>query len=181
MFAPIDWSRFPQELPVTFVVTIICVGLWAAANLGLVTPQVTLPRDLSLSTWVSHFFHLSLLHLVSNLLIVLFMGVLLERPLGWWRYAVLLGLVWNLTVLGLYWYIPDPALGFSGIGLGLMVLAFFYWQDDKPTAQMLGVLLLLNLVFGLMPGVSWHGHVVGALSGLVVYGLIRAAQMGQKR
>jgi membrane associated rhomboid family serine protease len=89
-------------------------------------------------------------------------------------------MIWNLTVLGLYFFNPDAVLGFSGVGLGLMVLAYFYWQDEPQTAQMIGILVLLNLVFGLVPGVSWQGHAIGAISGLAVYGLIRAAQIGQK-
>lgn len=189
MFPTINWSRFPQELPVTFGITTLCVLLWLDYTVasflghptGLVTPQLSRPGTLDTGAWFAHFFHASPLHLVSNLLIVLFMGLLLEKPLGPWRYLVLVLLVWQLTVVGLWLFNPYPALGFSGIGLGLMVLAYFYWKDDPQISQMLGILLLINLLFGLMPGVSWHGHLIGALSGLVVYGLIRVAQIRQNK
>lgn len=189
MFQTINWSRFPQELPITFIITTVCILLWADWNIaawlgqsaGFIAPQVSMPGQLNMGAWLAHFFHSSFLHLISNLLIVVFMGLLLEKYLGPWRYAVLVLLVWQLTVLGLWYFNPYPTLGFSGIGLGLMMLAYFYWQDDSQMAQTLAVLLLLNLAFGLMPGVSWHGHVIGALSGVIVYGIIRAAQIGQKR
>ena len=90
-------------------------------------------------------------------------------------------LVWNLSVVGLFFFNSGAVLGFSGIGMGLMVLAYFYWQDVAAMAQTIGVLVLLNLVLGLMPGVSWQGHAVGAISGLLVYFLIRVAQSGQDR
>lgn len=181
MWEPIDWSRFHKDLPITFVITLTCVGMYLAYSFKLMPPQLSLPGVLSVGGYLAHFFHASIFHLVSNLLIVIFMGMLLERHLGWWRYTILVLLIWNLTVLGLYFLNPDPAMGFSGIGLGLMVLAYFYWKDDTQTSQIVGVLILINLAFGLMPGVSWHGHAIGAVSGLIVYSLIYLAQLGQRR
>jgi len=180
MFQPIDWSRFPQDFPATFVISTVCILMFLAYHLGLMAPQISLPGILSVGAYTAHFFHASPLHLLSNMIIIIFMGVLLERHLGWWRYTLLVLLVWNLTVLGLFLVNPYPALGFSGIGLGLMVLAYFYWQDVPQNAQMLGVLIVINILFGLMPGVSWHGHLMGAISGVIVYGIIRLAQIGQK-
>jgi len=180
MIALIDWPNFHKNLPVTFLITVVTVAVWALINLGIIDAPISVGGAMNANAWLAHFSHYSFLHLVSNLLIVLFMGVLLERHVGWWRYLLMVLLVWNLTVLGLYFFNPGAVLGFSGIGLGLMVLAYFYWQDEPQTAQMIGVLVLLNLVFGFMPGVSWQGHAIGALSGLAVYGLIRAAQIGQK-
>ncbi len=107
------------------------------------------------------------------------MGMMLERYVGWWRYLLMVLLVWNLSVLGLWFFNPGAVLGFSGIGMGLMVLAYFYWQDVAQMAQMIGGLVVLNLIFGFMPGVSWQGHAIGAISGLAVYGLIRIAKIGQ--
>jgi membrane associated rhomboid family serine protease len=159
---------------------VVNIGIWIAINLGLISPPISFGGELNINTWLAHFSHISLLHLVSNLLIVLFMGVLLERHVGWWRYVLMVLLVWNLSVLGLYFFNPGAVLGFSGIGLGLMVLAYFYWQNEPQTAQMIGVLVVLNLVFGFMPGISWQAHAVGAISGLAVYGLIRFAQSRQK-
>jgi membrane associated rhomboid family serine protease len=180
MMSPINWSRFHKDLPVTFVITLTTVTLWALINLGIITPPLSVGGDFNVNSWLAHFAHISLMHLVSNLIIILFMGVLLERHVGWWRYLLMVLMIWNLTVLGLYFFNPDAVLGFSGVGLGLMVLAYFYWQDEPQTAQMIGILVLLNLVFGLVPGDSWQGHAIGAISGLAVYGLIRAAQIGQK-
>lgn len=181
MLAPINWSRFHKDLPVTFVITVVNIGLWGVFNLGLLEPFISYGGQLNLSAWLAHFSHVSLLHLVSNLLIVILMGMMLERYVGWWRYLLMVLLVWNLSVLGLCFFNPGAVLGFSGIGMGLMVLAYFYWQDVAQMAQMIGVLVMLNLAFGFMPGVSWQGHAIGAISGLAVYGLIRFAQIGQAR
>jgi membrane associated rhomboid family serine protease len=181
MLAPIDWSRFHKDLPVTCAITVITTTLWGAFNLGLLVPFVSLGGVMDLNAWLAHVSHVSILHLASNLLIVIFMGMALERYVGWWRYLLMVLLVWNLSVLGLYFFNPGAVLGFSGIGMGLMVLAYFYWQNVAQMAQMIGILLLLNLAFGLMPGVSWQGHAIGGLSGLVVYALIRFAQGGQAR
>lgn len=181
MLAPINWSRFHKDLPVTFVITVVNISLWGLFNLGLLDPFISFGGQLNLSAWIAHFSHVSLLHLVSNLLIVILMGMMLERYVGWWRYLLMVLLVWNLSVLGLWFFNPGAVLGFSGIGMGLMVLAYFYWQDVAQMAQMIGVLVILNLIFGFMPGVSWQGHAIGAISGLAVYGLIRFAQIGQTR
>lgn len=181
MITPIDWPRFHKDLPITFAITLITVTIWALINLGFIMPSMSFGGVLNFNSWLAHWSHISGLHLGSNLIVVLFMGVLIERHVGWWRYLLMVLLVWNLTVLGLYFFNPDAVLGFSGIGLGLMVLAYFYWQDEPQTAQMIGILVILNLVFGFMPGVSWQGHALGAISGLAVYGLIRAAQIGQSK
>lgn len=180
MISPINWSQFHKDLPITFTLILLTVTIWGLINLGIIAPIISFGGKLNFSSWLAHLSHISLLHLASNLIVVLFMGVLLERHVGWWRYLLMVLLVWNFTVLGLYFLNPNAILGFSGIGLGLMVLAYFYWQDEPQTAQMIGILVILNLVFGFMPGVSWQGHTLGAISGLAVYGLIRAAQIGQK-
>jgi membrane associated rhomboid family serine protease len=181
MLAPIDWPRFHKDLPVTFVISVVNIGFWAIFNLGLMAPFISYGGQLNIASYLAHFSHISLLHLISNMLIVLLMGVALERYVGWWRYLLMVLLVWNLSVLGLWYFNDGAVLGFSGIGMGLMVLAYFYWQDAPQMAQMIGVLVLLNIVFGFMPGVSWQGHAIGALSGFAAYGLIRFAQIGQSR
>jgi len=176
MLEPIDWSRFHKDLPVTFLITVTTFGLWLLFFLNILPPFISVGGVLNLDAWLAHLSHVSLIHLGSNLLIIIFMGMALERYVGWWRYSLILLLVWNLSVLGLFFFNPGAVLGFSGIGMGLMVLAYFYWQKVPQMAQLIGVLVLLNLFFGLMPGVSWQGHAVGAISGLLVYGLIQFAQ-----
>lgn len=176
MLAPINWSRFYKDLPVTFTITVITIGLWLLFFLNIIPPFVSVGGVLNASAWLAHFSHVSLIHLASNLLIIIFMGMSLERYVGWWRYTLMLLLVWNLSVLGLFFFNPGALLGFSGIGMGLMVIAYFYWQKVPQMAQLIGILIVLNLVFGLMPGISWQGHAVGAISGLIVYGLIRFVQ-----
>ncbi len=181
MLPPIDWSRVHKDLPVTTTVSIVNILLWGAFNLNLLYPFLSIGGELNLNSWLAHFSHVSTLHLVSNLLIIIFMGMALERYVGWWRYALMLLLVWNLSVLGMVFLNPNFVLGFSGIGMGLMVLAYFYWQNVAQMAQLIGILVILNLAFGFMPGVSWQAHAIGAISGLLVYGLIKFAQSGQVR
>ena len=181
MLEPIDWSRFHKDLPITFILTVVMLGLWLLFYLNLMRPFISVGGTINLNAWLAHLSHVSLIHLGSNLLITIFMGIALERYVGWWRYLLMILLVWNLSVVGLFFFNPGAVLGFSGIGMGLMVLAYFYWQDVAAMAQTIGVLVLLNLVLGLMPGVSWQGHAVGAISGLLVYFLIRVAQSGQDR
>lgn len=180
MLEPINWSRFHKDLPITFTLSVVTIGLWLLFYLNLIPPFISTGGNFNIASWLAHFSHISLIHLASNLIIILFMGMALERYVGWWRYLLMLTLVWNLSVLGLYFFNSGAVLGFSGIGMGLMVLAYFYWQDVAQMAQLIGILVLLNLLFGLMPGVSWEGHAVGAISGLLVYFLIRAAQIGQR-
>lgn len=92
------------------------------------------------------------------------LGPLLERYLGRYKYISLV--VWTAVVAGAFIgrFATAPTLGFSGVVLGMIAFAYFY-KPIPVQKQQLGILLLLNIVIGLSPGISFLGHAAGALGG----------------
>ncbi len=168
---PIDWSRFHKDFPVTFVILVIIFGLFGAYHLGLIQPQLAFPGVIDYTTWSAHFFHSKIWHIVSNLIILIFMGILLERHLGPKLYALTIFLIWNILVFLMFWISTDPVYGFSGIGLGLLAYGTIYLRHDPHGYQLLLPLLIVNIAFGLFPGVSFWGHLLGAVAGFLTYGV----------
>ncbi len=170
ILSPISWRTLPSELPVTTSLCITMIGLWILFFVGIIEPFIAIPKTLNTDLWTAHLFHATPLHLISNLLIALLTGILLERDLGTFKYGLLMVLILNLTVLFLFYYNPHPVFGFSAIAMGLMVFAAGYHWDNSYNRQLLVVLVFINIMFGLFPGVSWHGHLFGGIAGIVAFG-----------
>ncbi len=166
----INWSTFPRDFPVTFGLAVVNVVIFFAAKLGLIGPLVSFPDNLNIGTFGAHFFHHQLYHLASNLLILLLVGRLLEPQLKRWALPITV-LIWLGTV-GLLWLLNDvPVLGFSGIAMGLLTFAMILYRRNRQLYSILWPMVLVNVLFGLMPGVSWWGHLGGAIAGVAVFGI----------
>ena len=77
-----------------------------------------------------------------------------------------------LITLGVAKFSQYPALGFSGIGLALMVFTgFLYWKNKAISKQLFGW-VAVNIIIGLMPGISFAGHFIGALVGAFIFGVV---------
>lgn len=139
------------------------------------------PRDTDALAGIlfSPFIHVDFNHLVMNssvLLVVMFLVALSGRR-GLWLSGILIVLVGGLGV----WLIGDPRsvhVGASGLVYGwlafLIARGFF---NKNPTHMMLGIIVGITYAgtaWGLMPtqdGVSWEGHLCGALAGVLAAGL----------
>ena len=114
-------------------------------------------------------------HLVANTVPLLVLGFLLLLS-GVRRWAVVTAIVWLVGGLGTWLTGGDGTvhLGASGLVFGwlvhLLVRGFF---TRRPGQILLGVAVFLlygGLLLGVLPGtpgVSWQGHLFGALGGLL--------------
>ena len=124
--------------------------------------------------------HSGLVHLVFNTMMLVWLGPMLERAYGWWRFLA----IYVAGALGgsvLFCLLGDPrslCVGGSGVLFGMMGAALvrnmragrhlFSFLDHDGPRQLIG-LIVTNLVLGmLIPGVSNTAHVGGLLGGFVV-------------
>ena len=115
----------------------------------------------------SGFLHLSVMHIVLNMVALYFVGLGMERVLGRWRYLALYG----LSLLGgsvsvmLFAAPTGGAAGASGAIFGLMGALLVTLKRLKLDLRQAGVVIAINLVATFaIPGISWQAH----LGGLVV-------------
>jgi membrane associated rhomboid family serine protease len=119
----------------------------------------------------SGFLHYDILHIGFNMVLLWWLGSMLEPALGRVRFAVLyLGalLAGSLGVLLL-----DPRAltgGASGAVFGLMGAAFLFQRQRgiDPMQTGIGGLIVVNLLLSFRPGVSIGGHVGGLVGGLLL-------------
>lgn len=144
------------------------VSMW----LILSAPEVALGE-----VWriLSHgFIHLSVAHLLMNCLLIVFIGMTLERVLGWWRFALLyLGSIIG-GAAAVLWFSPMTlTAGASGAGYGLMAALVVVMGLTARATRGAWVLILVNVGFSLIvPGVSLAGHIGGLLAGFLLTPLL---------
>ncbi len=124
---------------------------------------------------IAGFLHADLTHILFNLYAFLALGSLLERFAGQQRLLI----VYSLSLLGcsvlvtLFSDFHTPTVGASGaiMGvLGALIVFFWHYRDllvgGKGYLGQLGRMALINIGIGLLPGISWWGHLGGFLAGI---------------
>ena len=168
----IDWRHFHQDFPVTFGLLLINIVLFFLGSINLIAPLVSIPGVLNLGTFGAHFFHFDLWHIGSNALILLLVGKILEPVLH--KKLILVTLcIWIITMIILWYCNNVPVIGFSGIGMGLMAFAMMICRKNPYWYSLLWPMVVINILFGIAPGISWWGHFGGAIAGLATYGLYK--------
>lgn len=126
----------------------------------------------------------SLLHIAVNMYGVYICGTLLEPRLGRLRFTwlyVLSALGGSLGVL----LLSDPlgaTLGASGALSGLFLALFVVFRANRSALRQMGIILALNVVIGfVVPGISWQGHLGGAVVGTLAAACIALIPKGAKR
>jgi len=120
------------------------------------------------------FLHAGIFHLVSNLLFQLYVGLALEKRLGWWRVAFVYMLAGvNGNILSAAFLPSVMSVGASGALFGLfgLILAELLtsWSRFKsPCFQFIAyiVSIILSLGMGLLPYIDNFAHVGGFIAGL---------------
>ena len=130
---------------------------------------------------VAPLLHAGWAHLVSNTVPLLVLGFLILLS-GLRRWAEVTGLVWLVGGLGT-WLVADPRtihLGASVLVFGWLVYLLLRGIFSRSAGQILvGVLVLLvygGLLFGVLPGqpgISWQGHLFGAVGGALAARWVR--------
>ena len=150
--------------------------LWVALRLGALTANGHMPVE-SWRLWSYGLLHYGIGHLLMNLMVLLLAGPIVEGMLGRFGLLVIFGGSVGLagTAISLYGA-HGITLGASG---GAMALATSIWtmlrmhpalrrtRTGRAGSIALGGLLLLQVCTDLLiPGISFMGHLAGALSGI---------------
>ncbi len=118
------------------------------------------------------FLHSGILHLGINMLALFFLGALLERAMGGWRFAGIFFVSLLGGSLGALILSPeDLTVGASGAVFGLMAAGFIEARDRgrNDVARRSASTSIINLVFTFsVPNISVGGHLGGMLAGGVL-------------
>jgi rhomboid protease GluP len=120
------------------------------------------------------FLHASILHIGFNMYALYSLGSVLERRFGVWPFLALyfIGALWGNTLSFLL--TPNISLGASTAVFGLIAAQGVYIYKNRfllgsaarPMLMNIAMVVLINLVLGLSPGIDNWGHVGGLLGGL---------------
>ncbi len=160
-------------------------GLWAKFDAATLLPgDATVAGD-EWWRWVtSGFVHLGFLHIAMNMFVLYTFGRQLEPLLGRVRF----GLIYGLALLGASGFVevfgsPNSVTGGAsgaifGLIAGYVVMALALRLPVRSLVLQAGAWLLIGFI---VPGLSWQGHVGGAVTGGLVTWIIlwRARRSGQ--
>ncbi|KZB83829.1 rhomboid family intramembrane serine protease [Amycolatopsis regifaucium] len=113
-------------------------------------------------------------HLFSNTVPVLVFAFLAMAS-GIGRWVLVTAIIWVLSGLGVWLIAPDDTVtvGASGVAFGWLAFLLVRGIFNRAAGQILVAVLLLGIWSGMLwgllpgdPGVSWQGHLFGALSGV---------------
>lgn len=133
----------------------------------------------------SAFLHLSVTHIVLNMIALGFVGPFLERALGWWRFLA----VYLIAALGgsvLVYLAPGHftrVAGASGAIYGLFAASLILAKRMNLDLRAFATVVVINFVFTFsIPGISIEGHIGGFLAGgaaaLVIVGIPQWRHVG---
>lgn len=133
------------------------------------------------------FIHESFAHLIANTIPLVFMGLLIALA-GAARLARVTIIVILVGGLGTWLVAPSnvPTIGASGVVFGYATYLFARGFFNRSARELLvglfvGVIWGGALVSSLVPhaGISWQGHLCGAVGGLLAASLLRRERSGQ--
>jgi membrane associated rhomboid family serine protease len=157
--------------------------LWVVEIADAVTPRQSLDRfgiqprseDGLLGIALAPFLHGGFTHLEANSLPLLVLGFLVA-VVSTARYAAVLVWSWVVSGAGVWLVAPSGSItvGASGLVFGLLtylIVAGFLERNALRILVGIGVFLVYgSILLGVLPGtpgVSWQGHLFGALGGLL--------------
>ena len=120
------------------------------------------------------FLHVGIIHLGFNSYFLFRIGPQIERTYGHLRFMVIYLLSGIAGAVASFAFNIHPSIGASGALFGLLgaMLPLFYRNRNLLNAksQMRSIIMtiVVNLLYGLQPGIDNWGHVGGLLSGLVL-------------
>ena len=122
------------------------------------------------------FLHSGFVHLFSNMIALLFIGMMLETKLGTTRITIcylVAGICSSLT--SLWWHGAEVGVGASGAIFGLcgilltLMLTRVYDRDFSKLFLFVMIAFIgVNLLIGLTPGYDNAAHIGGLLSGIII-------------
>lgn len=157
-------------------------GADESRDLGLFGPAVANGDWWRLVT--SGFLHFDLLHIGFNMVLLWWLGTMLEPSLGRVRFLVLYAGALLAGSLGVLVLDPNALTGgASGAVFGLMAAAFLSQRRRgiDPMQSGLGGLILINLLLSFRPGVSIGGHLGGLVGGALLVTILNATDGGREQ
>jgi membrane associated rhomboid family serine protease len=130
----------------------------------------------------SAFLHASLFHIGGNMLLLYFLGRILEPAIGTPRFVAIYFVALFAGSFGALIFTPDGlSLGASGAVFGVLGAGFVIARGRgiDNLASSIGFLIVLNLAisFG-VPGISVGAHLGGLVAGVLCAGLVLAGERG---
>ncbi|MFJ8914574.1 rhomboid family intramembrane serine protease [Amycolatopsis sp. NPDC102389] len=128
-------------------------------------------------------------HLFSNTLPVLVFAFL-AMSAGIGRWVLVTAIIWVLSGLGVWLIAPGGTVtvGASGVAFGWLAFLLVRGIFNRAVGQILVAVVLLGIWSGMLwgllpgdPGVSWQGHLFGALSGVFAAWAMARADRSQAK
>ena len=175
-----------KNITISHIIIGITVGFFLLQNLS----QTILGYDLLISLFAKInpliiqgqfwrlitpiFLHGSVLHIGFNMYALFIIGPMLEKKYGVWPFIglYLVGGLWGNTLSFLM--SPNPSLGASTAIFGLIAAQGVYVYQNRymlgpaarPMLMNIVMVIAVNLMLGLSPGIDNWGHMGGMLGGL---------------
>lgn len=173
--------RGPFAPRLTYTLIGICVAVFVLGQLGIGTSTrfyaefSLFPYGVAVGDWYrlisAIFVHASWFHLGMNMIMLWVMGRTLEEAFGRVRLLSLFLVAGLGGAVASYWF-NDPmtiGVGASGAIFGLFSAMFVFGREHRINTQEIVGVIGFNLVLGfIIPGVDWHAHVGGLLTGAAV-------------
>lgn len=175
----------------TYLILAICIGMFVLVELNggssSMQPLIDFgakynPAIIEQGEWwriiSSMFLHIGFLHLLMNMLAVYYLGTLVERIYGSFRFLCIYFLAGIGGGIASFAFSPSIAAGASGALFGLFgALLFFGLHNRKIFFQTMGtnvlVLIGINIVFGLfVPQIDNGAHLGGLVAGFIASGIV---------
>ncbi|HEY2479075.1 MAG TPA: rhomboid family intramembrane serine protease [Solirubrobacterales bacterium] len=129
------------------------------------------------------FVHVSVLHIGFNMLLLYFMGRLLEPAIGSVRFSFIYFVSLLAGSFVALWFSPDSvSAGASGAIFGILGATFVIARGRKleAVAGQIGFLIIFNLIFTFADaGISVGAHIGGLVAGVLCGLLIAAGEQGR--
>jgi membrane associated rhomboid family serine protease len=117
----------------------------------------------------SGFIHIDVLHIASNMIVLYWVGRLLEPAIGRTRFVAIYFVGLLAGSMGVMIFAPhDPTVGASGAIFGLLGAAFTeaHQRGIDAVRNQLVILIVLNLLITVwLPGISIGAHIGGLIGG----------------
>ncbi len=119
--------------------------------------------------------HGSILHILSNMYALFVIGPAVEKSYGTNRYLALYLLAGMFGNVFSFLFTDAPSLGASTSIFGLIAAQAvyvyrnreFFGRAAQPMLMNIGIIILINMAIGLLPGVDYWGHLGGLIGGSI--------------
>ena len=178
-YQPPHYRFYALVCPITTLLAVFNVVIYLH-NRAVQEPFFAYPGVVDAGFFLAHFSHWELWHLGFNLIALLYFAPLIELTHRRWLYILALLSIYGFTLTGSWLYLTVPALGFSGVLMGILSYAACEYRNTSEIGQMMLIFLGINLAVGLLPGISFVMHAVGAGAGILTYGILFLLTLGLK-